>query len=208
VSQQFEVAVVGLGAMGSATLLDLARRGVRAVGFDRFHPPHTLGSTHGKSRIIRQAYFEDPVYVPLVRRAYERWDLLTSETGVPVFQRTGGLMLGPRDGLLVSGSRLSAMTHQVPFEELDAAAIVKRFPISGLTRTRRRFSSPMRECSIPRHRSRPCWRAGEPTRRRRSFQHGREWLERWKLECHLWKQQPVGSRPARSFWPRGRGWES
>jgi sarcosine oxidase len=128
VSQQFDVAVVGLGAMGSAALLDVARRGVRAVGFDRFHPPHTLGSTHGRSRIIRQAYFEDPVYVPLVRRAYERWDLLTSETGVPVFQRTGGLMLGPRDGVLVSGSRLSAMTHQVPFEELDAAAIGKRFP--------------------------------------------------------------------------------
>ena len=127
-SQQFDVAVVGLGAMGSAALLDLARRGVRAVGFDRFHPPHTLGSTHGRSRIIRQAYFEDPVYVPLVRRAYERWELLTGETGVPVFQRTGGLMLGPRDGVLVSGSRLSAMTHQVPFEELDAAAIVKRFP--------------------------------------------------------------------------------
>jgi Glycine/D-amino acid oxidases (deaminating) len=127
-SQQFDVAVVGLGAMGSAALLDLARRGVRAVGFDRFHPPHTLGSTHGKSRIIRQAYFEDPVYVPLVRRAYERWELLTGETGVPVFQRTGGLTLGPRDGVLVSGSRLSAMTHQVPFEELDAAAIGKRFP--------------------------------------------------------------------------------
>jgi sarcosine oxidase len=128
VSQQFDVAVVGLGAMGSAALLDLARRGVRAVGFDRFHPPHTLGSTHGRSRIIRQAYYEDPAYVPLVRRAYERWELLTSETGVPVFQRTGGLTLGPRDGLLVNGSRLSATTHQVPFEELDAAAISKRFP--------------------------------------------------------------------------------
>jgi len=128
VSQQFDVAVVGLGAMGSAALLDLARRGVRAVGFDQFHPPHTLGSTHGRSRIIRQAYYEAPVYVPLVRRAYELWDLLTKETGVPVFQQTGGLMLGPRDGLLVSGSRLSAVTHGVPFEELDSAAIARRFP--------------------------------------------------------------------------------
>jgi sarcosine oxidase len=128
VSQQYDVAVVGLGAMGSAALLDLARRGVRAVGFDRFHPPHTQGSTHGRSRIIRQAYYEDPVYVPLVRRAYERWDLLTKETGVPVFQQTGGLMLGPRDGLLVGGSRQSAVTHGVPFEELDAAAIARRFP--------------------------------------------------------------------------------
>ena len=127
-SQQFDVAVVGLGAMGSAALLELARRGVRAVGFDRFHPPHTLGSTHGRSRIIRQAYYEAPAYVPLVRRAYELWDLLTKETGVPVFQKTGGLMLGPRDGLLVSGSRLSAVTHGVPFEELDSAAITRRFP--------------------------------------------------------------------------------
>jgi sarcosine oxidase len=128
VKSQYDVAVVGLGAMGSAALLDLARRGVRAVGFDRYHPPHTKGSTHGRSRIIRQAYYEDPVYVPLVRRAYERWDLLTKETGVAVFRQTGGLSLGPRDGLLVSGSRLSALTHGVPFEELDAAAIRDRFP--------------------------------------------------------------------------------
>jgi len=127
-SRQYDVAVVGLGAMGSAALLDLARRGVRAIGFDRFHPPHTLGSTHGRSRIIRQAYYEDPAYVPLVRRAYELWDLLTKETGVSVFRKTGGLTLGPRDGLLVSGSRRSAVTHGVQFEELDAATIRERFP--------------------------------------------------------------------------------
>ena len=92
-SLRCEVAVLGLGAMGSATLLELSRRGVSAIGLDRETPPHTLGSSHGKSRIIREAYYEDPVYVPIVRRAYERWALLEQETGSRVFRKTGGLML-------------------------------------------------------------------------------------------------------------------
>jgi sarcosine oxidase len=124
-----DVAVVGLGAMGSAALLDLARRGVRVTGLDQFHPPHAFGSTHGQSRIIREAYYEDPRYVPLVRRAYQRWALLERETGVEVFRRTGGLMLGPREGALVGGARRSAETHDLPFEELDGEAIGRRFPM-------------------------------------------------------------------------------
>jgi sarcosine oxidase len=124
-----DVAVVGLGAMGSAALLDLARRGVRVTGLDRFQPPHAFGSTHGQSRIIREAYYEDPGYVPLVRRAYQRWALLERETGVEVFRRTGGLMLGRRDGALVAGAMRSAESHGLPFEELDAEAIGRRFPM-------------------------------------------------------------------------------
>ena len=65
------VAVIGLGAAGSAALLALARRGIPAVGLDRFRPPHSHGSSHGRSRVIREAYYESPAYVPLVRRAYE-----------------------------------------------------------------------------------------------------------------------------------------
>ena len=83
--------VVGLGAMGSAALYHLAARGSRVVGVDRYAPPHVLGSTHGRSRIIREAYYEHPSYVPLIRRAYANWAALEERTGTPLFLRTGGL---------------------------------------------------------------------------------------------------------------------
>jgi sarcosine oxidase len=114
-----DVIVVGLGAMGSATLYHLARRGVRVLGIDQYAPPHTLGSTHGRSRIIREAYFEHPLYVPLVRRAYELWDDLEKEMGRTLFHRTGGLMIGPESGTLVSGAR---------HEMLSADDVRRRWP--------------------------------------------------------------------------------
>jgi sarcosine oxidase len=124
----FDVIVVGLGAMGSATLFELSRRGVRALGIDQFEPPHTLGSTHGRTRIIREAYFEHPLYVPLVRRAYELWDELERESGRTLFHRTGGLMIGTADGIIVAGSRRSAEEHAVPHEMLTAAEVRRRWP--------------------------------------------------------------------------------
>ena len=75
----FDVIVVGLGAMGSASAYHLARRGQRVLGLDRFAPPHVLGSSHGQTRIIREAYFEHPDYVPLIQRAYELWADLEKE---------------------------------------------------------------------------------------------------------------------------------
>ena len=125
---RFDVIVAGLGAMGSQALAHLARRGVRAVGFDRFAPPHDQGSSHGKSRIIREAYFEDPIYVPLVRRAYECWAELEAESGTTLFRRTGGLCYGPPAGDLLRGARRSAELHGVPHESLDAEALRARFP--------------------------------------------------------------------------------
>ena len=124
----YDVIVAGLGAMGSQTLAHLARRGVRAIGFDRFAPPHDQGSSHGKSRISREAYFEDPIYVPLVRRAYECWAELEAESGRTLLRRTGGLCYGPPAGELVSGARRSAELHGVAHEVLDAAALRARFP--------------------------------------------------------------------------------
>jgi sarcosine oxidase len=123
-----DVAVIGLGAMGSATLYELVRRGVRALGMDRFAPPHTQGSTHGRTRIIREAYFEHPLYVPLVRRAYELWDELERESGRTLFHRTGGLMIGPADGAIVGGARRSAVEHGVAHELLTAEEVRRRWP--------------------------------------------------------------------------------
>ena len=110
------VGVAGLGAMGSMTALELVRRGHRVIGFDRFDPPHDLGSSHGKTRIIREAYFEHPQYVPLVQRAYELWSQLERQSGVTLYRPTGGLMIGPPGGTLVAGARRSAVEHQLPFE--------------------------------------------------------------------------------------------
>ena len=123
-----DVIVVGLGAMGSAALYHLAQRGVRVAGFDRFTPPHALGSTHGLSRIIRESYYEHPHYVPLVQRAYELWADLERRAAHRLFHQTGGLMVGERDGVLVTGALRSAREHGLDHEELSAAEIRKRFP--------------------------------------------------------------------------------
>ena len=123
-----DVIVVGLGAMGSAAAWQLARRGRSVLGFDRFSPPHTMGSSHGRSRIIREAYFEHPAYVPLLRRAYECWARLEQESDRKLLRRTGGLMAGPESGLLFAGARRSAVEHGVPHEVLTAGEIHRRFP--------------------------------------------------------------------------------
>lgn len=127
-SAAYDVAVVGLGAMGSAALAHLARDGRRVVGFDRFDPPHPLGSTHGESRIIREAYFEDPRYVPWVQDAWRRWRELERDSGRALLLETGGMMIGPAEGPLVRGALASARAHDLPHEVLDAAAIRARVP--------------------------------------------------------------------------------
>jgi len=125
---RFDVGIVGLGAMGSAAAHALTARGASVVGFDQLTPPHTLGSTHGHTRIIREAYYEHPLYVPLVRRAYELWAELEREAALPLWAQTGGLMVGPERGALLSGAMQSARTHRIAHELLDADALHARFP--------------------------------------------------------------------------------
>ena len=125
---RFDVIVVGLGAMGSAAAYQLARRGQRVLGLDANPAGHTLGSSHGETRIIRQAYFEHPNYVPLVQRAYALWEQLESDSQTRLLHITGGLFIGPPDGTLVAGSLLSAHRHHLPHVLLDAADIRKRYP--------------------------------------------------------------------------------
>ncbi|HEY4208604.1 MAG TPA: N-methyl-L-tryptophan oxidase [Puia sp.] len=127
-AQVFDCMVVGLGANGSSTLYHLSGTGKKIIGIDRFKPPHTFGSSHGESRIIRQAYYEDPIYVPLLRAAYKEWEGMERTSGKKLFQKTGGLMLGYEDTAVVQGSRLSADTHHIPYEYLDASALRQRFP--------------------------------------------------------------------------------
>jgi sarcosine oxidase len=127
--QSHDVVIVGLGAMGSAAAYHLSRRGQRVLGLDRFSPPHELGSSHGQTRIIREAYFEHPLYVPLVQRAYVLWDELEKATGRTLLQKTGGLMIGPAGGELVSGALQSARTYHLPHKLLTGTEVRQRYPI-------------------------------------------------------------------------------
>ena len=124
----FDVIVVGLGGMGSAAAAHAASRGKRVLGLEQFQPAHDQGSSHGRSRVIRLAYFEHPAYVPLLRRAYELWRRLEEQTGRRLLQITGGLMIGSPDSEVVSGSLRSAREHHLDHEMLDAAQIRLRFP--------------------------------------------------------------------------------
>jgi sarcosine oxidase len=123
-----DVIVVGLGTMGAAAAWQLAERGHRVIGLDRFRPPHGRGSHAGGSRIIRLAYAEGADYVPLLRRAYEMWDALSERTGTDLIVRTGGLMLGSPETEIVSGALHSARVHGLDHEVLDAPDVRRQFP--------------------------------------------------------------------------------
>jgi sarcosine oxidase len=124
----YDTIVVGLGAMGSATAYHLARRGERVLALEQFRPGHTMGSSHGDSRIIREQYFEHPQYVPLVQRAYTLWRELEALTRMPLMRIHGGLMIGPPDGEVVSGTIRSAREHALPHEVLSPGEVHARFP--------------------------------------------------------------------------------
>jgi sarcosine oxidase len=124
----FDVIVLGLGAMGSAAAYHLAARGVRVLGIEQFTSPHDLGSSHGGSRIIRQAYFESPDYIPLVLRAYELWRKLEADAGVRLLHITGGMTLGGPQGEMVRRTMAAAREHSIPFEVFEGAEIARRFP--------------------------------------------------------------------------------
>jgi sarcosine oxidase len=126
--QRYNAIVVGLGAMGSATLCHLALRGWRVLGLEQFSQGHSLGSSHGDSRIIRETYFEHPLYVPLVRRAHDLWRELEERSGATLMTINGGLMIGPPGGTVVTGTLRSAVEHGLPHELLTPKATHDRFP--------------------------------------------------------------------------------
>ncbi|MEM9352049.1 MAG: N-methyl-L-tryptophan oxidase [Planctomycetota bacterium] len=124
----YDLIVVGLGGVGSAALAAAARRGLRVLGIDRFEPPHGMGSSHGHSRIIRQAYFEHPDYVPLAVEAYRLWAELEAETGRRLFFQSGLLQVGPPEGEVVSGVLHAAGLHGLAIEQLSREEVLRRWP--------------------------------------------------------------------------------
>ena len=127
-SMMYDAIVLGLGAMGSAAAQHLAQRHKNVLGIDQFTPPHDKGSSHGGTRMIRQAYFESPAYIPLVLRAYELWEKLERDTGAQLLTITGGLILGSARSRLVTGGITAAEEHGIKYAVLTPAEIRDRFP--------------------------------------------------------------------------------
>jgi len=124
----YDVIVIGTGGVGSAAVYHLAQRGIRVVGLDQFPHAHDRGSSHGATRMIRQAYHEHIDYVPLVLRSYDLWQDLERETGEQLMRRTGLLGVGSPTGEVVKGIRHSAATHGLQVDELSVDEIQRQFP--------------------------------------------------------------------------------
>ncbi len=126
--KDFDVIVLGVGSMGSATCYNLAKRGLSVLGLEQFDIPHDQGSHAGQSRIIRKAYFEHPDYVPLLERAYHNWREIEKLTGSQLYFPTGLLYAGKRDQVLINGVRESAEKYNLNVEALSANQLKARFP--------------------------------------------------------------------------------
>lgn len=128
IEKRYDTIVIGVGAMGSAACYHLARRGQRVLGLERFDIPHSMGSSHGVNRIIRLAYYEDPSYVPLLRRAYALWRELEQGFGEQLLHITGSIDASEGDSWLFEQSRLSCELHELPYEVLNSEQLRERFP--------------------------------------------------------------------------------
>jgi monomeric sarcosine oxidase len=109
----YDLIILGTGAVGGAALYHAARRGLRALGIDRFPPGHDRGSSHGESRLIRLSYIEHPDYVPMLRRSYELWDQLDPQ----LLQRSGLYYAGPEGCASLAGVLASAAEHHLQVDE-------------------------------------------------------------------------------------------
>lgn len=128
ISLDADVLVVGVGTMGSFAMWQLARRGVRVIGFDRFQPGHDRGSGHGGSRIIRTAYFEGSHYVPLLQAVFPMWRELEREAAADLLTLTGALAIGRPESALVMGTLHSARRHGLAYEILERRQAARRYP--------------------------------------------------------------------------------
>lgn len=122
---RYDTIVLGVGGMGSAAVDALARRGQRVLGIEQFGIAHERGASHGQTRIVRQAYFEGPAYIPLLRRAYQLWDAMPSSCRLT---RVGCLMIGHADSPVVVGASHSAAQWEIELQSLTSDEVARRFP--------------------------------------------------------------------------------
>ena len=126
--ENYDVVILGAGAMGSSALYHLAKKGKRVCAVDQFNPPHDRGSSHGETRIIRQAYYEHPNYVPLLKRSYQLWEELERESDTSLFERCGLLIAGSEGSSVIRGQEACYREHDLPHEILDSEQVSFRYP--------------------------------------------------------------------------------
>jgi sarcosine oxidase len=150
-TEQADFVVVGLGAMGSAVLYQLAKRGVNVIGLDRFAPPHRMGSSHGETRITRQAVGEGGDYAPLVLNSHQIWRGLEAETGERLLNSCGVLVMRPGSGPTSHHGKPDFVTRSIEVarqfgiihEIIDGAEVGRRFPqFLGLTGSEKAYYEP------------------------------------------------------------------
>ncbi|MFN3560940.1 MAG: N-methyl-L-tryptophan oxidase [Chloroherpetonaceae bacterium] len=128
VQKNYDVIVLGVGSMGSATCYQLAKRGYKVLGIEQFDIPHEFGSHSGQSRIIRKAYGEASDYVPLLEKSYQNWNVLESETGYQVYYKTGLLYFAPKNHAFLQTVRKSSVQYNIPIQELTEEDCRKEYP--------------------------------------------------------------------------------
>ena len=136
--QTYDCIVLGFGGVGSQALRHAAMQGWKTLGIDQHGPAHDRGSSHGQSRVIRQAYTEDPRYLPLLRRAYAMWDELnkrhrTSPDIKELLTQCGALQIGKPDSEVLQRILASAEKYEVKIEQFSAAQVMQRLPIFKLS---------------------------------------------------------------------------
>lgn len=124
----FDVIIVGAGSMGMSAGYYLAKQGIKTLLIDAFDPPHSMGSHHGDTRIIRHAYGEGRGYVPLALRAQTLWNELQQETKETIFKQTGVLGIGPEGSTFIDEAKAGADRYSLPLEIFQADDIHQRWP--------------------------------------------------------------------------------
>lgn len=128
-SEVFDTIVIGLGAMGSSTAYYLSQKGKKVLGLEQYSCAHSLGSSHGETRLIRQAYFEHPDYVPLLKESYTLWSDLEKKSKKELLHQTGVVIFGdPQKSLVLRGVRESANQFQIPLQEWSSAQAMRKHP--------------------------------------------------------------------------------
>ena len=123
-----DIIVLGMGGLGTVVAHDLAQSGAHVLGLDRHPPGHGFGSSHGQTRVIRQAYFEDPAYVPLLQHSYTRWRDLERWSGHALMDLCGVLEVGPNDGVVVPGVLRAAQRHDLNVTVMTMRELTEHFP--------------------------------------------------------------------------------
>jgi monomeric sarcosine oxidase len=131
--QIYDSIVVGLGGSGSSALYHLSRSGRKVLGLEKYDIPHNKGSSHGDSRIIRQAYFEGEYYVPFAKRSYEIWDKLEKESSTELFNKVGILNMGTHESQIVEKCKFAADKHSLSYELMNNKQVKEKFPFFNIS---------------------------------------------------------------------------